>query len=98
MPEIEQRALAGDVALGLATLPVGGGVAALSKAGYALKVWRYSKSGGGGINLLKNNTRQFGVDLHEFKYKGINKVRLHYHRKGKTGSQSGKHRPYQSGW
>ncbi len=94
MPEIEQRALAGDVALGLATLPVGGGVAALSKAGYALKVWRYKNIGGIGINILKNGSRRFGVDIHKINYQGIDKIKLHYHRRPGIG----KHRPYEGGW
>ncbi|SMN14533.1 Rhs family protein [uncultured Candidatus Thioglobus sp.] len=94
MPEIEQRALAGDVALGLATLPVGGGVAALSKAGYALKVWRYKNIGGIGINILKNGSRRLGVDIHKINYQGIDKIKLHYHRRPGIG----KHRPYEGGW
>ncbi len=96
MPETEQRALAGDVALGLATLPVGGGLSILSKAGYSLKIGFY-RHGGGGLNINKHGVRKFGIDLHKFKYQNIHKTRLHYHR-GKTKSQMKKHRPYQGGW
>ncbi|CAC9585644.1 hypothetical protein [uncultured Gammaproteobacteria bacterium] len=71
--------LAKNVALGLVTLSMGGGAVALVRAGYALKAWRY-KNGGGGVNIFKNGSKRFGVDVHKINYKGVEKVRLHYHR------------------
>ncbi len=92
----EQENLAKNVALGLVTLPIGGGAVALVRAGYTLKVWRY-KNGGIGVNILKNERRRFGVDVHEINYKGVEKVRLHYHR-GFSKRKMKKHRSYDGGW
>lgn len=78
------------------TLLVGGAAGVLRKAGWAVSAGRYAH-GGGGINLLKNGTRKFGLDYHSFKYKGQMGSRPHYHL-GKTKSQMKKHRPWQGGW
>ncbi len=97
MSVAEQENLAKNVALGLVTLPIGGGVAALARAGYALKVWRYKNAGGVGVNIFKNGERRFGIDIHKINYKGVEKARLHYHR-GNSKRQRSKHRPYEGGW
>jgi hypothetical protein len=96
MSVAEQENLAKNVALGLVTLPIGGGAVALVRTGYVLKVWRY-KNGGGGVNIFKNGKRRFGVDVHKINYKGVEKVRLHYHR-GPSNRKMKKHRPYEGGW
>ncbi|WP_447530547.1 RHS repeat-associated core domain-containing protein [Vreelandella sp. TE19] len=71
--------------------------AGLARAGWSMKFYRYTNAGGGGLNLFKSDRRMFAVEYHKFKYNGIEKARLHYHR-GATKSQMRKHRPYQGGW
>ena len=95
---VEEQENLEDVALGLVTLPIGGGAVALVRgAGYTLKVWRYKIVGGIGVNLFKNGKRKFGLDVHKLNYKGVEKVRLHYHR-GNSKRKMKRHRPYDGGW
>jgi hypothetical protein len=71
-------------------------LAKAGKAGWTVSASRYPLSGGGGITLLKNGVRRFGIDYHRYKlYKGgpyvnwIRKLHLHF---GPTKTQVKKHR------
>ena len=66
-------------------------------AGWSVTIGLYGRSGGGGINVIKDGVRRIGVDWHRFKLKGKMVNRPHYHR-GPTKTQRKKHRPWQGGW
>ena len=87
----EVAGVAWDIAMGGKTV-----LAKAGKAGWTVLAGRYPLSGGGGITLLKNGVRRFGIDYHRYKlYKGgpyvnwIRKLHLHY---GPTKTQVKKHR------
>lgn len=86
----------GQVALSAGLGALGGGALKAYSAGWRLSGGLY-KHGGGGLNVLKNGTRKFGVDWHKFKVNGKWVNRPHYHR-GATKNQIKKHRPWQGGW
>ncbi|KTD67000.1 MULTISPECIES: hypothetical protein [Legionella] len=78
--------------------------ALLRKGNYRVAFLLYEKSGGGGLNLYKEQAsgkfkRCFAIDYHPFWDKKTKQSawRLHYHR-GENDSQMKKHRPYQGGW
>lgn len=76
----------------------------LRKGNYRVAFLLYQKTGGGGLNLYKeqangNLQRRFAIDYHPF-WDHKNKEyawKLHYHR-GDNSNQMKKHRPYQGGW
>ncbi|OZB75628.1 MAG: hypothetical protein B7X29_10195, partial [Halothiobacillus sp. 13-55-115] len=74
-----------------------GGAGLARSAGWSVNFNRYKNAGGGGINLMKDGARKFGVDWHRFKLNGNMVNRPHYH-SGPTKSQMKKHRPWQGGW
>lgn len=74
-----------------------GGTGLARGFGWVISFDRYANAGGGGINVLKNGARQFGLDWHKFKLNGQMVNRPHYHR-GPTKSQMKKHRPWQGGF
>jgi hypothetical protein len=84
---------AGKVA-GYAWGAAAGGAASARAAGWTVQMGKYPH-GGGGLNLLKNGARKFGLDWHKFKLNGKTVNKLHYHL-GKTKNQMKKHRPWQT--
>jgi len=74
----------------------------MRKGNYRLALKFYPSSGGGGLNLYKNesgrSTRLFAIDYHPFwDYQTKQKEwKLHYHR-GESLAEMKKHRPY-DGW
>jgi RHS repeat-associated protein len=71
------------------------GTAAVARGlGWTVSFDKYRKAGGGGINVLKDGARRFGLDWHRFKLNGTMVNRPHYH-SGATKSQMKKHRPWQ---
>lgn len=90
-------AYAGGEIAGEAWASIAGPAAAARGLGWEVVFNRYAKAGGGGVNLLRNGARRFGLDWHRFKVNGKMVNRLHYHL-GKTASQMKKHRPWQGGW
>jgi len=91
-PILKTIIAAGELELGLVA------ASALGDAtGFQVNLIRYPNAGGGGMNVLKNGTRVFGLDWHRFKLNGQIVSRLHYHW-GATKSQLAKHRPWQGGW
>jgi RHS repeat-associated protein len=77
--------IAGSVVGDLAM--IAGGTAA---AGLEVNVARYARSGGGGFNVLRGETRLLGLDWHRFKKYGTWMNRPHLHLKGLKG----KHWPW----
>lgn len=75
----------------------------LRKGNYRAALEFYPRSGGGGLNVYKQQPngqlqRRFAIDYHPFWDNNTKQAewKLHYHR-GENQSQMKKHRPYQ-GW
>ena len=59
-----------------------------------IRLFRFPRVGGWGINLYWRGRRVFAVERHRFRLRGREVVRLRYHRR--PGMD--KHRPWERGW